>query len=135
METIEQICEDETGINAMDFMKRDGEDLKKFFVENSKEWIYNLLKDYNGNWEAIPSPKDTIKAFIGDVDVDVEELEANFYHHRHNGTLVVFEDGTSANYDQNTRYSGHKKFIVVNAIEDAEDGDFGDWYSGEFFKD
>ena len=135
MRTIEQICEDETGMNAMDFMKRDGEDLKKFFIENNKEWVYNLLQDYSGKLEAIPSPRNMITAFLGeDVDVDVEELEAHFYHHEHNGTLVVFEDGNSMHYDQNTRYSGHKKFIVVDAIEDAEEGDFGDWYSGEFFR-
>ena len=57
MRTIEQICEDLTGINAMVFMRGTNEEFQAFLEANSIEWVRELLKQYNGNWEAVPSPK------------------------------------------------------------------------------
>ena len=64
MRTIEQICEDLTGINAMVFMRGTNEEFQTFFEENNIEWVRELLKRYNGNWEAVPSPEDLIESFV-----------------------------------------------------------------------
>ena len=75
MRTIEQICEDLTGINAMVFMRGTNEEFQTFFEANSIEWVGKLLKEYNGNWEAVPSPKDLIESFLGDKKVDLEKAD------------------------------------------------------------
>ena len=134
MRTIEQICEDLTGINAMNFVKSTDDEFVVFFKENNVEWILELLKKYNGKWEAIPAPKDVVEAFLGGVDVDMGELENSFYTREHNGTLILFEDGKSVKYSQSTRYGGYKKCIVLDTINEPDDGDFEDWYNGEFYK-
>ena len=134
MRTIEQICEDLTGVNSMAFMRGTDEEFQTFFEENSIEWVRELLKKYNGNWEVVPSPKDLIESFLGDKKIDLEKLKRNFYSPEYNGSLMVFEDGSSVFYDQNTRYTGSKKCIGVPAFNEPDDGDFEDWYDGEFYK-
>ena len=95
MRTIEQICEDLTGKNAMVFMRATDEEFQTFFEENNIEWVRKLLKKYNGNWEAVPSPEDLIESFLGDKKVDLKKLKENFYNPEYNGSLMVFEDGSA----------------------------------------